>query len=207
MQVARSMPESSGSKDSGRVGLLDILRGFAILGILLMNIQSFGLVSGAYLNPKALGEPPAADYLVWLATHLLIDEKFIAILTMLFGAGLILMSERSKLSVAEFERVFRRRMLWLLAIGLAHGLLLWRGDILTTYAICGAVAVYFRHMAPWQLIKIAIALMLVPTVIVILMSAGLQLLPEQRIAELTVKHWLPSHEVIREEIALYPAPI
>lgn len=203
MQVARSMPESSGSKDSGRVGLLDILRGFAILGILLMNIQSFGLVSGAYLNPKALGEPPAADYLVWLATHLLIDEKFIAILTMLFGAGLILMSERSKLSVAEFERVFRRRMLWLLAIGLAHGLLLWRGDILTTYAISGAVAVYFRHMAPWQLIKIAIALMLVPTVIVILMSAGLQLLPEQRIAELTVKHWLPSREVIREEIALY----
>src|SRR5690606_3280270 len=62
---------------------------------------------------------------------------------------------------------------------------------------------YFRHMAPWQLIKIAIALMLVPTVIVILMSAGLQLLPEQRIAELTVKHWLPSREVIREAISLY----
>lgn len=203
MRTAKPLPASAGIRDSSRVGLLDILRGFAILGILLMNVQAFGLVSGAYLNPKALGEPPVADYLVWLATHLLIDEKFIAILTMLFGAGLVLMSERSKTSVAEFERVFRRRMLWLLAIGLIHGLLLWRGDILTTYAICGAVAVYFRHMAPWQLIRIAIALMLVPTVVVILMSAGLQLLPEDRLAELTMKHWLPSREVIREEIALY----
>ncbi|HLS70010.1 MAG TPA: hypothetical protein VK035_11745, partial [Kiloniellales bacterium] len=132
MRTAKPLPASAGIRDSSRVGLLDILRGFAILGILLMNVQAFGLVSGAYLNPKALGEPPVADYLVWLATHLLIDEKFIAILTMLFGAGLVLMSERSKTSVAEFERVFRRRMLWLLAIGLIHGLLLWRGDILTT---------------------------------------------------------------------------
>ena len=52
-------------------------------------------------------------------------------------------------------------MLWL-AIGLAHGLLLWRGDILTTMPSAGP-SPYFRHMAPWQLIKIAIALMLVPT--------------------------------------------
>ncbi|HLS68091.1 MAG TPA: DUF418 domain-containing protein [Kiloniellales bacterium] len=203
MQPAVAAQATAGTKEYSRIGLLDILRGFAILGILLMNVQSFGLVSGAYLNPKALGEPPAADYLVWLATHLLVDEKFIAILTMLFGAGLLLMAQRSKVPAAEFERTFHRRMLWLLAIGLLHGLLLWRGDILTTYAICGAAAIYFRHMQPWKLLKIAVALMLVPTVIAILMTAGLQLLPEQRLAELATKHWLPSREVIREEIALY----
>lgn len=203
MQPVRSASEPVGMKASGRVGLLDVLRGFAILGILLMNVQAFGLVSGAYLNPKALGEPPVADYLVWLTTHLLVDEKFIAILTMLFGAGLLLMAERSKESAADFERGFRRRMLWLLAIGLAHGLLLWRGDILTTYAICGAAAVYFRHMPPLKLLKIAVALMLVPTVIAIMMTAGLQFLSEQRIAELAGKHWLPTREVIREEIALF----
>ncbi|HLW27712.1 MAG TPA: DUF418 domain-containing protein [Kiloniellales bacterium] len=203
MQPASTAQAMVGAKDYNRIGLLDVLRGFAILGILLMNVQSFGMVSGAYLNPKALGEPPVADYLIWLLTHLLVDEKFIAILTMLFGAGLLLMAQRSKLTSGEFERVFRRRMLWLLAIGLIHGLLLWRGDILTTYAICGMAAIYFRHMPPWKLLKIAIALMLVPTVVIILMTAGLQLLPEQRLAELSTRHWLPTREVIREEVALY----
>src|SRR5690625_3681280 len=203
MQPAVAAQATAGTKEYSRIGLLDVLRGFAILGILLMNVQSFGLVSGAYLNPKALGEPPAADYIVWLATHMLVDDKFIAILTMLFGAGLVLMTERSKVSAADFERRFHRRMLWLLAIGLAHGLLLWRGDVLTTYAICGSAALYFRYTRPWPLIKIALALMLVPTIIAILMTAGLQLLPDKRLAELATKYWLPSRKVVREEIALY----
>lgn len=199
-------PTPAGAGEGSRIGFLDTLRGFAILGILLMNVQSFGLLSGVYLNPKALGEPPAADYFVWLATHILVDEKFITILTMLFGAGIALMADRAKGSREEFERMYRRRMLWLLAIGLAHGLLLWRGDILTTYAICGYVAMYFRHMSPLQLLKVALPLLAIPTVIAIIMTAGLQLLPEDRLDDLITSHWLPSREVVRDEVALYTGP-
>lgn len=188
---------------AARVELLDTLRGFAILGILLMNVQSFGLLSGAYLHPKALGEPPPADYLVWLATHLLADDKFITILTLLFGAGILLMARSAKGEAAAFDRLFRRRMLWLLAIGLAHGLLLWRGDILATYAVCGAVAVRFRHLPPLGLLKWALPLLAVPSLIALAMTAGLRLLPEERLQELIVQHWLPSREVVRAEVALY----
>lgn len=199
----RRSGDSSPEPPGERVGLLDALRGFAILGILLMNVQSFGLLSGAYLNPKALGEPARADYLVWLGTHLLADEKFITILTLLFGAGILLMAERAKGDAADFDRLFRRRMIWLLVIGLAHGLLLWRGDILATYAICGAVAVRFRHHSIAGLLKWALPLLVVPSLIALAMTAGLQLLPEHRIEALAAQHWLPSREVIRAEIALY----
>ena len=206
MQQEKTPNRAAAPGGDGRVGLLDSLRGFAILGILLINVQSFGLLSSAFLNPKALGEPPVADYSVWLITHLLVDEKFITILTLLFGAGIVLMAERSKLEAQEFERVFRRRMLWLLGIGLAHGLLLWRGDILTSYAICAMAAVHFRDRTPWQLLKIALVLLLVPTVIAVLMTIGLHFLPPERLQEIANAHWLPSREVIRSEVALYTGP-
>jgi uncharacterized membrane protein YeiB len=76
-----------------RIVSIDALRGFALLGILYMNIQAFSMVSAAYMNPTAYGDLQGANYAVWLAGHLLADLKFMSIFSMLFGAGIFLMGK------------------------------------------------------------------------------------------------------------------
>ena len=99
-----------------RIVPIDVLRGFALLGILVMNIQSFAMVGAAYDNPTALGDLRGANFLVWLLSHLLADQKFISIFSMLFG--------------------------------LLHAYLLWYGDILYTYGVCGLFVYLFRRKSP-----------------------------------------------------------
>ncbi len=77
-----------------RIISLDILRGFAILGILIMNIQSFSMVGAAYLNPTAFGDFTGINKWTWLLSHVFADNKFMTIFSMLFGAGIILMSDK-----------------------------------------------------------------------------------------------------------------
>jgi len=73
-----------------RIVSLDVLRGVAILGILLMNIQSFSMVGAAYFNPTAYGDLTGLNRFVWTLSHMVADTKFISIFSMLFGAGIVL---------------------------------------------------------------------------------------------------------------------
>ena len=77
-----------------RIISLDVLRGFAILGILIMNIQSFSMVGAAYLNPTAYGDFTGINKWTWLLSHVFADNKFMTIFSMLFGAGIVLMSNK-----------------------------------------------------------------------------------------------------------------
>ncbi|MHC4447043.1 MAG: hypothetical protein ACYSXF_04570, partial [Planctomycetota bacterium] len=77
-----------------RIVSLDVLRGFAVLGILVMNIQSFAMIGMAYVNPTLYGDLTGANYWVWYFSHLLADMKFMTIFSMLFGAGIIVMAGR-----------------------------------------------------------------------------------------------------------------
>ena len=79
-----------------RILSIDVLRGVAVLGILPMNIQYFAMASAAYWNPTAYGDLHGANFVVWLASHVLCDLKFMAIFCMLFGAGIVLMTERAE---------------------------------------------------------------------------------------------------------------
>lgn len=79
-------------KEKDRIASLDVLRGFALLGILPMNIQYFSMISAAYSNPMAYGDLHGANLLVWLLCRVLADEKFMTIFSMLFGAGILLMT-------------------------------------------------------------------------------------------------------------------
>ena len=81
--------------ESQRIASLDVLRGFAVLGILAMNIGSFSMTSAAYFDPTAYGDLSGLNEWVWRVTHVLADLKFMAIFSMLFGAGIVLMTERS----------------------------------------------------------------------------------------------------------------
>ncbi|HJN47446.1 MAG TPA: hypothetical protein QGE93_01775, partial [Acidobacteriota bacterium] len=79
-----------------RINSLDVLRGFALLGILVMNIQAFSMVGAAYMNPTAYGDLTGANYWVWYVSHLLFDQKFMALFSALFGAGIVLMWRRAE---------------------------------------------------------------------------------------------------------------
>ena len=145
--------------DDDRIASLDVIRGIAICGILLVNIESFSMVREARYDTNAGGGEGGINYVIWLATFLFADTKFIAIFTMLFGAGIAAFYERWRQRGARGAwAVYYRRMLFLLVLGAAHGLLLWRGDILYFYAFWG-LALYFAPRLPaWLLASAGLAL-------------------------------------------------
>lgn len=153
--VARFSPISGGD----RLASLDVLRGIAVLGILVMNIYAFAMPFIAYMNPLAMGGEEPHNLGTWVVTHVLFDQKFMSIFSMLFGAGLVLMWNRAEQRQARFGPVYYRRMFWLLLLGAVHGYLIWFGDILFHYALMGMIVFLFRKRAPRTLIVIACLLL------------------------------------------------
>ncbi len=141
--------------DRERIETLDVLRGAGVLGILVMNVYAFAMPFMAYANPLIMGGAEPVNMATWFLTHILIDQKFMSIFSMLFGAGVFLMAERAAAGGADATRLFLRRQLWLLVIGLVHAYLIWFGDILTFYALIAPVVYLFRHAAPRALIAAA----------------------------------------------------
>jgi uncharacterized protein len=184
-----------------RIVSLDVLRGVAVLGILVMNIQSFSMPGAAYMNPSAYGNLQGADYWVWYISHLLTDQKFWTIFSMLFGAGIVLMTSRADAAGRGSAGVHYRRMGWLLLIALLHAHLLWYGDILYFYAMCGLVAYLFRKLPAWLLVVLGVA--------AISVTCGLNLffgwaLVEGHIpVEQATTWWLPPDEMMDSELAAY----
>ncbi|WP_312773628.1 DUF418 domain-containing protein YeiB [Atlantibacter hermannii] len=117
---------------------LDVVRGVAILGILLMNIMAFGLPKAAYLNPAWYGDITARDAWTWALLDLFAQVKFLTLFALLFGAGLHMLLPRGK-------RWIQSRLTLLALLGFCHGLLLWDGDILLAYGLVGLVS--------WRLIR------------------------------------------------------
>ncbi len=144
-----------------RIASLDVLRGFAVLGILVVNIQSFAMASPAYFDPLMPGSL-AGDHL-WIRTLIMVfaDTKFISIFSVLFGAGMALAWDRRRDRGLKGGGPFHfRRQGWLLAIGLAHGLLAWYGDILAPYAVFGMALWFLRKRSPRQAAAIGFGLAL-----------------------------------------------
>jgi uncharacterized protein len=159
-----------------RVAAVDVLRGFALLGILAMNIVGFGWPGAAYGDPTRGGGFQGLDRVIWVFNHLFFEMKMMTLFSMLFGAGLVLMSERSDQRGASLRGVYYRRCLWLLVIGLVHSDLIWSGDILVMYAECGLVIYLFRHWRPRTLIPVGIAFLCVLVPIVVGFAAGFDFL-------------------------------
>ena len=128
-----------------RIEAIDTLRGFALLGILVMNITGMALPTAAYFSPIVYGGSTGIDYATWVFSHLFFEQKMMGIFSMLFGAGLILMFDRFQASGRPFAGFYYRRIFLLLVIGLVHSYLIWHGDILVTYALVGFVLFLFRR--------------------------------------------------------------
>ncbi len=153
-----------------RIESLDVLRGFALLGILLMNIIGFGFVAAAYTAPKlAIGGP--LDVVVWFTTELFAEGSMRTLFSLLFGAGVVLFLGRDSAGrgALHFKRTF-----WLLAFGLLDGyVLLWTGDILVTYALAGFVLYFVRNVSGKKLLISAGVLIVLLTLYNTAMYTGL----------------------------------
>jgi len=144
----------------GRIATLDIVRGFAVMGILAMNIVGFAMPGAAYLNPMAYGTHGPADLASWVFSFILIDGKMRGLFSFLFGASLLLVVERAEASGRSAAEVHYSRMAWLLVLGLVHFYLIWWGDILALYAPVGMIAFLFRRLATHKLATLGILLIL-----------------------------------------------
>jgi uncharacterized protein len=136
-----------------RIASLDFIRGIAVMGILAANIIAFGQPFAAYMYPDAFLVPHnEAEEWMWIAQFVLIDGKMRGLFTLLFGAGLYLFMEKAW-SRGEGRALQARRLGWLLLFGLGHFFLIWRGDILTFYALFGLVSLAaIRWAAKTQLV-------------------------------------------------------
>ncbi len=134
---------------------LDAMRGFAVMGILAMNIISFAMPEWAYITPAAYGGDSLADKIAWFFAFIFIDGKMRGLFSLLFGASLMLVIDRATDKGESAAQVHYRRMAWLAVFGLAHYFFIWFGDILFLYAIIGMIAFRFRNWKPERLVKIA----------------------------------------------------
>jgi uncharacterized protein len=140
---------------------VDVLRGFALLGILAMNIVAFAWPMAAYADPLRGGGFDGLDRIVWSFNHLIFEAKMMTIFSMLFGAGLVLMDQRAEARGARVRGVYYRRIVWLLVIGLIHSYLIWNGDILVLYAETGLFLYFFRNLKPRTFVILGLSAMLV----------------------------------------------
>jgi len=192
----------SPTSPSERIVALDALRGFAILGILVMNVQSFSMIRAAYINPTAFGDLTGLNKLVWIVSHVLADKKFMTLFAMLYGAGIVLLTGRLEAKGRGSCGVHYRRTVWLIVIGLMHAYLLWSGDILVTYGMCALVAYLFRHFSPRKSLAIGLSSFAFGSLLYFLAGVSMQRWPQSAVQSM-LHNWQPDPDAIAREVAAY----
>ncbi len=183
-----------------RIVALDVLRGFALLGILVMNIQLFAMpVLFITANPLAYGDLTGINLAVWSLSHIFADQKFMTIFSPLFGAGILLLADRLEARGQSARGIHYRRNVWLLLFGLAHGFLLWTGDILAHYAVAGFVVFLFRAGRPHRLVIVGLVFLSIPAALNYVTGA---LFPAEATAAIEAD-WSPDARAIAEQLAAY----
>ncbi|MEM7331892.1 MAG: DUF418 domain-containing protein [Chloroflexota bacterium] len=185
-----------------RIIALDFLRGFALLGILLMNIQGFSMPDAAYFNPTVYGDLTGINRWVWILSHIFADSKFMTIFSILYGAGILLVTQKLEGNWRKAAGLHYRRTFWLLIIGLMHAYLLWTGDILVLYAVTASIVFFFRKLSPTWLIVLGILTLGIGTLLPLGTQASLPFMPEETKADL-IADWDPADEEITWQTAVY----
>lgn len=143
-----------------RILAADALRGLALLGICMVNAWYYADPLGASGAPSPVTDTAAGDVTSFVI-GVLFEGKFYPLFAFLFGYSLVLMLDAAARRGADAERAMRRRLWGLFVIGVVHGLVLWPGDILTTYAILGFVLLAWDPRRP---VRAAVALIALATV-------------------------------------------
>jgi len=185
-----------------RIVSLDILRGVAVLGILVMNIQSFSMPAAAYINPTAYGDLTGLNKGIWIMSHLLASQKFMSIFSMLFGAGVLIFTNNSEAKGLNPALLHYRRMAWLMVFGLLHGYLLWYGDILFTYSLCGMLLFAFRKLPPGKLLRIGLGFFLVPIILDVFFAFSMPFWPWESLSS-AMQSWRPDGTTLQHALTAY----
>ena len=161
---------------SERIATLDVLRGFALFGILLMNMEAF---SGP-LDMSFTGIDPhwqGSDYWADAFVYIFVQGKFFTLFSLLFGAGFAVMAQRASSAGRDFTRFYLRRSLGLLIIGALHAVLLWSGDILVAYALLSFALLAFREAPRSWLPVLGTAAYVGAAVLMLLLGVLMQFAP------------------------------
>lgn len=156
----------------------------------------------AYFNPTAYGGDEWWNRLVYGIVHVVADQKFMALFSLLFGAGVMLLISNLERKGQTVARIHYIRNGWLLIFGLAHATFIWSGDVLTVYALSAFVLYFARKLAPkWQL-SIGLLIFFVPTILNLTIQNAL---PELAAADrqLMQTDWQPSPADIEAELAIF----
>ncbi len=159
-----------------RVEILDLLRGFALFGIFMVNLPLMNAPFLTEMGQFAIWTDPANMKAHWVI-NFFFTGKFYTLFSMLFGIGFYFFMRKANESGNNVLSLFRRRLGWLLAIGVLHVVLLWYGDILVFYALFGFLMILFRKKSNKSLLIWAFCILLLPpffaTMLTILINLGL----------------------------------
>ena len=178
---------------------IDIIRGVALLGILLMNVQAFSMIFSAYSNPTSFGDLTGGNFTVYQLSHLFADQKFMTIFSTLFGVGIVLMAENIERKGGNAKRVHYKRMFILAGFGLLHAYLLWFGDILFPYAIAGMITfIAWKKTPKFLLIN---GFLLITLCSILIFFAGLSIPYWEQVDIDNMKAmWAPAQELVNQDM-------
>lgn len=180
--MAEDLNQPQPTLASNRIQSLDLVRGVALLGILLLNILGFGLDSNSQAFPVGSAETDSLDARLnvqtWAVVYLFFEGSMRALFSLLFGAGVLLF-----LANGRDPKLHFKRNLWLLAFGFFDAyVLLWFGDILITYALASMLLYLLRDVSPKRLLVLAAALLALLTAIYGVIGFGLGYVQDAAIA-------------------------
>ena len=200
------LPRSGPGPRTQRIQVVDTLRGFALLGILVMNMIAFANPSWVTFDPTLHGSFEGVEKWIWIVSHVLFDQKFMTIFSPLYGAGILLFTANLERRGVPPAGLFHRRSLWLLLFGLLHWILLWDWDILVIYALAGMVVFWLRQRSPVFLTLTGLAMIAVHAVLILAMVYSPPFVPASAVEALRAEFAPPSVEWIDEALALHQAP-
>lgn len=147
-------------KLNNRIHAMDVMRGFAVLGILLMNIPAFSAHEFFLYWHDALKGETTTNGVIYNTIMILFDGKMRGLFTLLFGAGLMLFIENKNDNSIHVADLYFKRMTWMIVFGLVDAyIFLWGGDVLYEYAMCGIFAFAFRTMKPRNLLLLSFSIL------------------------------------------------
>ena len=144
-----------------RIVTLDVLRAFALLGILVMNMPGFYASFWSPIPPHERW-PATPDRIAWWVMDTFFSGKFNSLFAFLFGVGFTIQLERLMARAAHPVATYLRRLFVLFLIGVAHGLLLWTGDVLHVYAVLGVILVLLRRTSDRVVLTLIVVGLLTP---------------------------------------------
>ena len=157
MSTAQPTGDFHPISERARITSLDLIRGVAVLGILLMNAVSFKFDEAAYFNLSAGGSETWLDWAVGIFGEIFIDQKFMGMFSLLFGAGMILFIDRAAARGIRAVWLNLWRNALLLLIGVLH-FMLWDGDVLMLYAISSVFLIALRKLPNTALISVGVSI-------------------------------------------------